>query len=181
MKWVIHQLAKYRENGMTLDEFVVLENVEKRNHDVRNISPVHVKGHCTFGAAQMTCHLQLSGTLILPCARTWEDVEYPFEIETVEVFNWSETALALASAQTNDNFHIVEGDVIHVDPVLEELVLLEIPMQVYKEGADQFKHEGGNGWSYTTDEDLNDLQEDDQPKLDPRLAELAKYFDQTDE
>lgn len=42
-------------------------------------------------------------------------------------------------------------------------------MQVYKEGADQFKHEGGNGWSYTTDEDLNDLQEDDQPKLDQDL------------
>ncbi|TQR17832.1 YceD family protein [Psychrobacillus vulpis] len=177
MKWAIHQLAKYRDNGMTLDEFVSLENVKKRNQDVRNISPVHVEGHCTFGAAQMTCHFQLSGTLTLPCARTWEDVEYPFEIQSVEIFSWSENA----SAFDYDNMHIVEGDVIDADPVLEELVLLEIPMQVFKEGADQFKHEGGSGWTYTTDDDLNDLQEDDQPKLDPRLAELAKYFDQTDE
>ncbi|TQR07067.1 YceD family protein [Psychrobacillus soli] len=179
MKWAISQLAKYRENGMPLDEFVTLENVKERNPDVRSISPVHVKGHCTFGAAQMNCHFQLSGTLILPCARTWEDVEYPFEIQSDEIFNWSEAAAA--SARAYDNFHVVEGDVIHVDPVLEELILLEIPLQVYKEGADQFKHEGGNGWSYTTDDDLNDMQEDEQPKLDPRLADLAKYFDQTDE
>ena len=54
-------------------------------------------------------------------------------------------------------------------------------MQVYKEGADQFRHEGGNGWSYATDEELKEMQEDEQPKVDPRLADLAKYFDQTDE
>ncbi len=179
MKWAIHQLSKYRENGMTFDEFVHLDNVKERNQDVREISPIHVKGHCTFGAAQMTCHFQLSGTLILPCARTWEDVEYPIEIQSEEVFNWSETAVA--SAQAYDNFHVVEGDVINVDPVLEELVLLEIPLQVYKEGADQFRHEGGAGWSYTTDEELEEKKEDDEPKLDPRLADLAKYFDQTDE
>jgi len=179
MKWVIHQLSKYREKGLTLDEYVNLDNVKERNQDVREISPVHVKGHCTFGAAQMTCHFHLSGTLILPCAGTWEDVEYPFEIESEEVFNWSETAIA--NAQAYDNFHVVEGDVINVDPVLEELVLLEIPLQVYKEGADQFRHEGGAGWSYTTDEELEDTKDNDEPKLDPRLADLAKYFDQTDE
>ena len=66
----------------------------------------------------MTCHFQLSGTLILPCARTWEDVEFPFEIQSDEIFSWSENT---ASADGYDNFHIVEGDVIHVDPVLEEL------------------------------------------------------------
>lgn len=177
MKWAIHQLAKYRQDGMNIDEFVNLGNVKKQNPDVRDISPVHVKAHCTFGAAQLTCHFQLSGTFILPCARTWEDVEYPFEIQSDEIFSWSENA----SADGYDSFHIVEGDVIHVDPVLEELLLLEIPLQVYKEGADQFRHEGGNGWSYTTDEDLTDVQGDDQPKLDPRLAELAKYFEETDE
>ena len=115
--------------------------------------------------------------MILPCARTWDDVEYPFEIQSDEIFSWSETA----SADGYDNFHIVEGDVIHVDPVLEELVLLEIPLQVFKEGADQFRHEGGKDWSYTTDEELTDKQKNDEPKLDPRLADLAKYFDQTDE
>lgn len=44
MKWAISQLSKYRENGLDIDEFVELENVKKRNQDVRKISPVHVKG-----------------------------------------------------------------------------------------------------------------------------------------
>jgi len=177
MKWAIHQFAKYRHDGMIVDEFVNLNNMIKRNPDVRDISPVHVKAHCTFGAAQITCRFELSGTLILPCARTWDDVEYPFEIQSDEIFSWSENA----SADGYNNFHIVEGDVVHVDPVLEELVLLEIPLQVFKEGSDQFRHEGGKDWSYTTDEELTDKQKNDEPKLDPRLANLAKYFDRTDE
>ena len=50
MKWAIHQFAKYRQDGMIVDEFVNLNNMIKRNPDVRDISPVHVKAHCTFGA-----------------------------------------------------------------------------------------------------------------------------------
>ena len=33
----------------------------------------------------MTCQLTVTATLTLPCARTWEDVEFPIEVETVEI------------------------------------------------------------------------------------------------
>ena len=38
-------------------------------------------------------------------------------------------------------------------PVLEELVLLEVPMQVFKEDSEGQVH-GGKNWSYATDEDV---------------------------
>ena len=176
MKWAIHQLSKYRHDGMPIDEMIQLDEVMKRNPDIRKISPVHVKGHCTFGAAQMTCHFQLTGTLTLPCARTWEDVEYPFDIQTDEIFSWSE-----AQKDFDDEVHQVEGDVINVDPIFEELILVEIPLQVYSEDAEHQPIPGGKNWSYLTDEELLAKEENEHKKLDPRLADLAKYFDQTDE
>ncbi len=59
-------------------------------------------------------------------------------------------------------------------------MLLEVPMQVFKENTEGSVH-GGKGWSYSTEEDARRQKENDEPKVDPRLADLAKYFDQTDE
>lgn len=176
MKWSIHQLSKYRQNGMPIDAYVELDDVMERNQDIRQISPVHIKGQCTIGASQMTCHLNLTGMLTLPCARTWEDVEYPINIDTVEVFSWVDED----KRNDEDDVHYAIGDVIDMKPVLEELVLLEVPMQVFKEDTEG-QVRGGKNWSYSTDDDIELARKNDEPKLDPRLADLAKYFDQTDE
>ena len=176
MKWSIHQLSKYRKDGMPLDTNVQLDNLKTRNSDIRNVSPVHVKGLCTFGASQMTCQLTVSATLTLPCARTWEDVEYPVNIETVEIFSWIDEE---QRGDVNGDIHFIDGDVVDMKPVLEELILLEMPMQVFKENTEG-QVQGGKFWSYSTDEDVEIANKVDEPKLDPRLAALAKYFDQTD-
>ncbi len=177
MKWSIHQLSKFRKDGMPIDAYVQLDEVMDRNQDIRAISPVHVKGLCTFGASQMTCQFTLSATLTLPCARTWEDVEYPIEVETAEVFSWIDED---KRGDLDGDIHYVDGEVVDMKPVLEELVLLEVPMQVFKEDTEG-QVLGGKNWSYTTDEDVELSRKNDEPKLDPRLAALAKYFDQTDE
>ena len=177
MKWSIHQLSKYRKDGMPLDTYVELQDVMTRNGDIRNVSPVHVKGLCTLGASQMTCQLTISATLTLPCARTWEDVEYPVEVETVEIFSWVD---AENRGDVEGDIHFIDGDVIDMKPVLEELILLEVPMQVFKENTEG-QVQGGKDWSYSTDEEVEKAKEVVKPKLDPRLADLAKYFDQTDE
>lgn len=178
MKWSIHQLSKYRQNGMPIDAQVQLDEVMNRNNDIRHISPVHVKGLCTFGASQMTCQFTMTATLTLPCARTWEDVEYPIEVEAVEIFSWIDEEKR-GNVEESD-IHYIDGEVIDMKPVLEELILLEIPMQVFKENTEG-QVQGGKNWSYSTDEDEVIKRESDEPKLDPRLAALAKYFDQTDE
>ena len=179
MKWSIHQLSKYRQTGMPIDAEVHLDDVMNRNSDIRHISPAIVKGLCTFGASQMTSQFTLTATLTLPCARTWEDVEFPIEVNAVEIFSWIDEDKR-GDDPDIDNIHYVDGEVINMKPVLEELVLLEVPMQVFKENSEG-QVTGGKNWSYSTDEDVVASSKDDEPKLDPRLAALAKYFDQTDE
>ena len=80
----------------------------------------------------------------------------------------------------DEDIHYIDGEVIDMKPVLEELILLEIPMQVFKEDSEGHVQSGKN-WSYSTDEDVARQKENDEQKVDPRLADLAKYFDQTDE
>ncbi|MGI2327307.1 YceD family protein [Planococcus sp. YIM B11945] len=177
MKMAIQQLQKHRKDGMPIDEFVQLDAVKKRNSDIRDVSPMHVTGHCTIGSQQITCSLRLEGKLILPCARTWEDVDFPIDIESVEIFSWSEKD----RGSKDDNVHFVEAETIDLQPILEELILLEIPIQVFKDDADQAVIKGGEDWSYSTDEQVEAEKEAAPPKPDPRLADLAKYFDQSDE
>lgn len=176
MKWSIHQLSKYRQNGMPIDTEVQLDEVKEKNKDIRHISPVRVKGHCTIGTNQMTCQFTMNTILTLPCARTWEDVEYPIEVNTVEVFNWEDPALR--GETEADNIHYVDGEIVDLKPVLEELILLEVPMQVFKENPEN-EIQGGKGWSFSTEEE--NQQKRDEKQVDPRLASLAKFFDQTDE
>lgn len=177
MKWSIHQLQKYRQGPMPLDEAVDLESVKRRNPEIRNITPVRVTGSCTIGSKKVTCRFRLEGTMTLPCSRTWEDVELPFSIESDEEFSWDEDVLS-----ANDEIHLVTGEVIDPTPVFEELVLLEVPLQIYGENAEKMVEAEGKGWSYTTDEKYNiRLQEEKDTKVDSRLAGLAKFFETKDE
>jgi len=176
MKWSIHQLSKYRQNGMPIDAEVRIDDVKIRNHEIRAISLVRLKGHCSIGNSEMTCQFTMTATLTLPCARTWEDAEYPIEVETVEVFSWIDPELR---GDDDTDIHYIDGEVIDLTPVLEELVLLEVPMQVFKEGTEGTV-QGGKNWSYSTEEEVSQKVNDER-KVDPRLADLAKFFDQTDE
>ncbi|MCZ2258887.1 YceD family protein [Sporosarcina sp. G11-34] len=177
MKWSINQLQRYRQGDMPLDEAVNLNSVLKRNPEIRKIEPVHVTGSCTIGPRDIMCRFRLEGTMILPCSRTWEDVDYPFVIEAEEQFSWDEEMLL-----TNDEIHPVEGDFVDPTPVFEELVLLEVPLQIFGENAENMTEAKGKGWSYATDEEYNArLQAEQETKVDPRFAGLAKLFEEKDE
>jgi uncharacterized protein len=157
---------------MPLDEAVNLDSVKKRNPEIRDIKPVHVTGSCVIGSKKLTCHFKLEGVMTLPCSRTWEDVEFPFSVETDEQFSWDEATLA-----SDDTIHPVVGEIIDPTPIFEELILLEVPMQIFSEKAEEMTGAEGKGWSYTTDEEYEErLREEKEKNVDPRLAGLADFF-----
>lgn len=173
MKWSIHQLRKFKQGAIPLDEVVDLGSVKERNSEIRAISPVQLTGYCTVSSKKISFHFHLEGALTLPCARTWEDVHFPFSIESEEEYSWDEYELA-----NDDEMHPVQGEIIDPMPVFEELILLAIPMQVYCDDADKMTEASGTGWSYTTDEKYSEqLAEEQEKKTDPRLADLARFFE----
>ncbi|WP_099222375.1 YceD family protein [Listeria costaricensis] len=177
MKWALSQLKKSRDGIFQLDETVNLTEFLQANHqDVRDASPVHVTGSLDVAANQVAAHIKLTGEWILPCARTLVDVHVPYEITAEETFVKTEEALA------DESFHLMEKDTVDLTPVVEELLLVEIPMQVFSEEAlDDTALPKGEEWALKTEEQLLKEQAEKQPKVDPRLAGLADFFDKNQE
>ncbi|MDQ0215225.1 uncharacterized protein J2S13_001625 [Oikeobacillus pervagus] len=168
MKWSIIQLQKAREQGLLIDETVQLDGLSKRDNQIRDISPVHITGRTDISSEKVTFHLRITGCFILPCSRTLVDVPYPFDVETIETF------LLKPSSEEIEDAYQVTGDTIDLTPVIEEILLLEIPIQVISEEAKHSELPSGKGWDMMTEDELEKSQKD---SIDPRLASLAKFFD----
>lgn len=168
MKWTLSQLSKYRSKDFPIDESIIVDDIKEVDHTIREVSPMHITGRADIDSTKVTFHLKINGHLILPCSRTLVDVNYPINVETTETF-----LLKDLDYESEEEVHQVKGDVIDLYPVIKEILLLEVPMQVYcddnssEEGAPQ----SGHDWEV--------IEEQEQTKkVDPRLAGLAKFFDQ---
>ncbi|HZH61916.1 MAG TPA: YceD family protein [Metabacillus sp.] len=168
MKWTISQLHQLQSKGLKIDEEIDLSDLVRTHPDIRDISPVNVKGRADISSTKVTFHLSISGSMVLPCSRTLVDVPYPFSIDTTETF-----LLKPADYETEEEFYLPEGDVIDLIPIIKEIIVVEIPMQVFcddvtnEEGA---APQAGKDWEVISEEDQNN-------KVDPRLAGLAKFFE----
>ncbi|WP_163655783.1 DUF177 domain-containing protein [Listeria sp. PSOL-1] len=172
MKWSLSQLKKSADDRLKIDEMVDLKSfLQKSNKDVRDASLVHVVGEQRIKNNEVTADFTLSGTWTLPCARTLVDVVYPYEIFAHETFVQKKEQLM------DESWHLIEQDRIDLLPVIEELLLVEIPMQVFSEEALNEKDlPKGNDWELKTEEENLAERKKNEPKVDPRLANLADFF-----
>ncbi|WP_280769096.1 YceD family protein [Salipaludibacillus daqingensis] len=167
MKWSVQQLLAFKKNGLHIDESVDMSKIKEIDREVREINPVKVKGDAFFTRDAVTFQLELSGSMTLPCARTLNDVEYPFSINATEIFQLDEWA----TFDNDEDVHELEDDTVDLMPYLQERVLLEKPMRVFSELKEGPAPESGEGWQLTNPD------EEQQQKIDPRLKELEKFFD----
>lgn len=178
MKWTVVQLRKFRDDGMEINQTVkVTEDLMKRDPEIRGVSPIHVVGNAEIGSQNATFHLHLTGKLILPCSRTLVDVEYPIDIRSTETFILNPLENNLSESE---EIHEAVGGIVDLLPVVEELLLLEIPLQVFSEEALNDKmFQAGQDWKVLTEEQYRFEQQKE--KIDPRLAGLANLLKNKEE
>ncbi|TKC18557.1 YceD family protein [Robertmurraya kyonggiensis] len=169
MKWTLSQLQKYRSKDYPIDEVVNLDEIKEIDPNIREVSPIHITGRADIDSSKVTFHLKIEGHLVLPCSRTLVDVNYPIDVETTETF-----LLKGLDYETEEEVHQVKGEVIDLEPVLQEILLLEVPIQVFADEGSSEKGapQSGNDWEV--------IFEQKKDKIDPRLAGLAKLLDQND-
>jgi uncharacterized protein len=169
LKWSIHQLHQLQHKGLTIDEITDVSELKQLDSSIREISPVRVSGRVDVSAKKFTFHLTIEGTMVLPCSRTLVDVSYPFSIESTETFFLNDYDV------TDEDSHHVQGEMIDLLPIVKELILLEIPMQIFSDKADHedAAPQSGKGWEVIS-------EEQHRQKVDPRLAGLAKFFEKRD-
>lgn len=165
LQWAVDELKRLGSQPLTFDEYVNVDELADEHSEIRQISPVRVKGHVTVTKTLISFHLHISGKMVLPCSLTLVDVDYPFSIETIESFQLNEH-IQIDEAD-NEYIHPVDGQFIDLKPIIKENVLLSIPMKVVH--PDAKITESGEGWEFITGEKKKDA-------IDPRMAKLAEFF-----
>jgi uncharacterized protein len=170
LKWTLSQLQKYRNKDFLIDEIIQVDEIKQDDPTIREVGPIHITGRADIDSTKVTFHLNINGHLILPCSRTLVDVKHPINVETTETF-----LLQGSEYGTDEETHQVKGDLIDLMPVIREILLLEVPLQVFcddlnsEEGAPQ----SGKDWEVIREKDQT-------KKVDPRLAGLANFFNDKD-
>ncbi|WP_449539906.1 YceD family protein [Ferdinandcohnia sp. Marseille-Q9671] len=170
MKWSINQLNQLARKGLLIDDVVDVSELKDIEKSIRDISPVHVTGRGDLSSTKITFHVTISGSMILPCSRTLVDVTFPFEIRTTETFLLRQTSDL--DFESEEDVHQVRGEVIDLLPLIKENILLEIPIQIFCDdsNSEDAAPQSGKDWEVIT-------EEDNKNKIDPRLAGLAKFFE----
>ena len=161
LQWIVKHHGKFEfEEGLTFPSEVFDQYAQI--NDLKDII-VSGTGNLDLKDKRLYVDLNIKGTMILPCAMTLENVDYPFEINSTEVF-------AFDKPSALEDFHELKKDIVDLTPVLFENIMLEVPMRVVKDDA-RIKSEG-KGWKIL-DSSTSDKNEE---YIDPRLAKLKDYF-----
>lgn len=167
MKWSVQQLNTLKNKGITIDEMVDVSSIKDINSEIREISAVHVVGKGAFTSQAITFSLDIKGEMILPCSRTLRDVPFPFQIHTIEMFKLHDW---VGFEEDDEDIHELENDTVNLIPYINQAILLEIPIQIFCDGLEGEAPPSGNDWELLTEENKKE-------RIDPRLADLAKFFD----
>ena len=168
LKWTLSQLQKYRNKDFPIDETIRVDEIKEVDSTIREVSPMHISGRGDIDSTKVTFHLKIEGHLILPCSRTLVDVKLPINVETTETFLLQDSVY-----ETEEDAYQVKGDVVDVMPIIREILILEVPMQVFCEdvNSEDAAPQSGKGWEVVSEEEQSN-------KIDPRLAGLAKFFNE---
>ena len=115
---------------------------ELEGTDILKLDDVKINGQITKNSlGNIELDLNVSGIMVIPCAITLKPVNYPFNID----INGEYDELLEEKSKKFEN-------TIDIFPIIWENILLEIPMRVVSEEAQDISMEG-DGWTFTTKED----------------------------
>jgi uncharacterized protein len=126
MKWTIKELIKLERWNNNIDETVDITPFLSGT-DIIRASKIKVTGSFEiFDQEEFVFDLHIQGKLVLPCARTLVEVEYPIDLKIEEVFT------TFQDEETN----YIEGITIDLLPVIWSNILLDKPMRIVSPDAE---------------------------------------------
>ena len=170
MKWAIAQLVKQGSKVFEIDELIDFSDIVNAHDEIRKLSKLKVTGTGQLQGKKVVFNLHIEGTMTLPCAVTLDDVEYPFDYDSVEIF-----VLDADLYEEGEDEYLVTGTTIELAPIIWQNILLQKPLRVGKEGA--YAEMKKKGIDFETEEDLHESEPE--VKVDPRLAVLSKLLNDT--
>ena len=143
--------------SISIDDIITIPEELLINTDIRRISEVKVVGSISDNEEELELNINISGNMILPCARTLKDVDYPFNIEINEVID-----------ENNDNSLEIIQNRLDIFPIIWQNILVDVPLRVLHPDAKEESLEG-DGWRLITEDDMKE-------EINPKLAKLSEFI-----
>jgi len=164
MKYDIIRLNNNIVKSIEVNETYSFTEEELRGTDLLKLDNVKIEGEITKNSlGNIELNLDVEGVMQLPCAITLKPVNYPFN-----------TQISGEIDELMENFDEKERNFqnsIDILPIIWENILMEIPMRVVSEEAENNNiPKEGDGWKFVTEEE---------EKTSP-LSELLDYLNDSE-
>ena len=132
------KLQNRKENELTFNEVISLDEELYKETDIRSLSPLDVSINIhRVTDSDYSMDLNIKGTMVLPCSVTLKDVNYPFEVKT---------ELKVSNNDENDEEYVkIMQNNIDIIPIIWQNIVLEIPLRVVSEDISDSPL-SGDGW-----------------------------------
>ncbi len=134
MKWTVDQLNKIA-SSLYIDEVIDYSGDIEEYSDIYKISDTVVTGGCHIIADDTFMFgVNIKTTLTMACAVTLEEVEYEIDINDDIIF--------APDHELDDDAYLIDGITIDLKKAIFYTILVNKPMKIVKEGAENlFKSE----------------------------------------
>lgn len=137
------------EKSIPIDEELKLSEEDLKKADLLDLKDTRIKGTIYKNAiGNIEVELNITGIMVLECARTLKPVDYPFNIN-VDV---DEDEIA----EIDENFKKNQNS-LDILPIIWENILVEIPMRVVSEDATEIEIKNNNSNQNSAFEKLKSL------------------------
>ena len=155
MEYNLLRLKNDLERFIPIEEEYSFSKEQLKGTDVISLDDMKVVGEITKDAIDnIYLNVDVSGTLVLPCAITLKPVDYPFNIKIEG--NIDELV------EENEKSVKKDENTLDILPIIWENILMEIPIRVVGDKNQSLQMEG-DGWKLITEEEK---------KLNPELQKL---------
>lgn len=139
---------------------------------LRGLRDVRVWGEAQYYTSDEQLHVRfvVEGTMIVPCALTNVDVDYPFSEKRDVMFSFTKLP-----ADSDDEILEAKKGIADLMPVVFETIICEVPLKVVSKDADIKRK--GDGWQLVSESEANARTEE----FDPRLAKLRELLKNDEE
>ena len=153
-------LNKLNVNGeIIINEELKIDEELYKTTSIKDLLPVKVNGKIFYNISdEIELDIDVEGVMILEDSITLDPIDYPYSFHINEIVS-SENEEIKEYYQNSKN-------TLDIMPILWQNIVLEVPISITKE---KDAHLSGEGW---------ELNNEDEDKIDPRLAELSKLLDE---
>ncbi len=153
-------LNKLNINGeIIINEELKIDEELYKTTSIKDLLPVKVNGKIFYNISdEIELDIDVEGVMILEDSITLDPIDYPYSFHINEIVS-SENEEIKEYYQNSKN-------TLDIMPILWQNIVLEVPISITKE---KDAHLSGEGW---------ELNNEDEDKIDPRLAELSKLLDE---